>query len=131
MNIIVSNDSSLVVFQSESTITEIDGVFAVDGLKLGISTATASVVAAEPVTPFYPEVYTYINGTYTIVNQDRFDACNGQAKDLYNAKQAEGRAAAYASESDPIFFKAQRGEATMEQWNAKVDQIKARFPYQA
>lgn len=36
---------------------------------------------------------------------------------------------AYASESDPIFFMAQRGEATMEEWTAKVAEIKARYPY--
>lgn len=38
------------------------------------------------------------------------------------------RAAAYAKESDPLFFKAQRGEATMEEWLAKIAEIKARFP---
>lgn len=39
------------------------------------------------------------------------------------------RQAAYASESDPIFFMAQRGEATMEEWTVKVAEIKARYPY--
>lgn len=38
------------------------------------------------------------------------------------------RAAAYRDESDPLFFKAQRGEATMDDWLAKVDEIKARWP---
>ena len=38
------------------------------------------------------------------------------------------RQAAYREESDPLFFKAQRGEATMEEWQAKVQEIKARFP---
>lgn len=38
------------------------------------------------------------------------------------------RASAYAAESDPLFFKAQRGEATMDEWLAKVAEIKARFP---
>lgn len=38
------------------------------------------------------------------------------------------RAAAYVSESDPLFFKAQRGEATMDQWLAKVQEIKNRYP---
>ena len=36
--------------------------------------------------------------------------------------------AAYREEADPLFFKAQRGEATMEDWQAKVAEIKARFP---
>lgn len=38
------------------------------------------------------------------------------------------RQGAYMREADPLFFKAQRGEATMEQWRAKLAEIKARFP---
>lgn len=38
------------------------------------------------------------------------------------------RANAYRAESDPLFFKAQRGEATMDEWFAKVAEIKARYP---
>ena len=44
-------------------------------------------------------------------------------------EQAErNRQVAYMAESDPLFFKAQRGEATMEEWQAKVAEIKTRFP---
>jgi hypothetical protein len=39
------------------------------------------------------------------------------------------RAAAYRSEADPLFFKSQRGEATTAEWEAKVAEIKARYPY--
>ena len=39
------------------------------------------------------------------------------------------RATAYRNEADPLFFKAQRGEATTDEWTAKVAEIKARFPY--
>lgn len=42
----------------------------------------------------------------------------------YNAM----RKAAFAAESDPIFFMAQRGEATQQQWLDKVAEIKARWP---
>jgi len=45
------------------------------------------------------------------------------------AKMAtENRRSAYIVEADPLFFKAQRGEATMEEWQAKVAEIKTRFP---
>jgi len=45
-------------------------------------------------------------------------------------KKAEAnRAAAYAAEADPLFFKSQRGEATTAEWEAKVAEIKARYPY--
>jgi hypothetical protein len=43
-----------------------------------------------------------------------------------NASQLRQRA--YIAEADPLFFKAQRGEATMEEWQAKVAEIKARYP---
>ena len=45
------------------------------------------------------------------------------------AAQKSARADAYRTESDPLFFKIQRGEATMEEWSAKVEEIKARYPY--
>lgn len=32
----------------------------------------------------------------------------------------------YQNEADPLFFKAQRGEATLDEWKAKVAEIKAR-----
>jgi hypothetical protein len=44
-------------------------------------------------------------------------------------EQEAARKAAYIAEADPIFFMAQRGEATTEEWEAKVNEIKARFPY--
>jgi hypothetical protein len=47
---------------------------------------------------------------------------------LQNKEAERQRAAAYVAESDPLFFKAQRGEATMEEWQAKVAEIKTRYP---
>jgi hypothetical protein len=39
------------------------------------------------------------------------------------------RARAYQEEADPLFFKAQRGEAELADWEAKVIEIRERFPY--
>jgi hypothetical protein len=39
------------------------------------------------------------------------------------------RAIAFAAEADPLFFKAQRGEATLDEWSAKVAEIRTRYPY--
>lgn len=44
-------------------------------------------------------------------------------------QQQAARAAAYALEADPLFFMSQRGEATTDEWLAKIAEIKARFPY--
>jgi hypothetical protein len=42
----------------------------------------------------------------------------------YSAKRAND----YRNESDPLFFKWQRGEATEQEWLNKVAEIKARYP---
>ena len=48
-----------------------------------------------------------------------------------NEQQAEKRKQAYTAEADPIYFMSQRGEATTAEWEAKIAEIKARYPYQA
>jgi hypothetical protein len=39
------------------------------------------------------------------------------------------RGQAYAAEADPLFFQAQRGEATEQDWLDKIEEIRARYPY--
>ena len=47
----------------------------------------------------------------------------------YTPEQAaELRRAAYTAESDPLYFKWQRGEATQQQWLDKIAEIKSRYP---
>lgn len=47
-----------------------------------------------------------------------------------NKQQIENeRRAAFANESDPLFFGWQRGENTEQQWLDKVAEIRARHPY--
>lgn len=46
---------------------------------------------------------------------------------LMQARQS--RAAAFAAEADPLFFQVQRGEATQADYDAKVVEIRARYPY--
>jgi hypothetical protein len=41
----------------------------------------------------------------------------------------QSRASAYTTEADPLFFKYQRGEATKEEWEAKIEEIRQRYPY--
>lgn len=47
-----------------------------------------------------------------------------QQKQQVEAQRAE----AYRTESDPLFFKSQRGEADHQEWLDKVAEIKARYP---
>ena len=39
------------------------------------------------------------------------------------------RASAYTVEADPLFFKYQAGEVTKEEWLAKREEIRQRYPY--
>jgi hypothetical protein len=45
-----------------------------------------------------------------------------------NQQADTNRHNAYVAEADPLFFKAQRGEGTMEEWETKVAEIKTRYP---
>jgi hypothetical protein len=60
------------------------------------------------------------------------EAIDGEVVRLQSAEPnriaEQNRLAAYRNESDPLFFKAQRGEATMEEWKAKIAEIKLRYP---
>jgi hypothetical protein len=48
--------------------------------------------------------------------------------ELKAAEAIANRKAAYIAEADPLFFKSQRGEATAEEWQAKIAEIKTRYP---
>jgi hypothetical protein len=53
---------------------------------------------------------------------------NDRTNDNINMLHEELRAEAYRNESDPLFFKAQRGEIDMQVWVDKVAEIKSRYP---
>ena len=72
------------------------------------------------------------DGNQVQLDQAKVDAAAvivAQEQGLATAKR--NRAAAFASEADPLFFKVQRGEATIEEWEAKVEEIRTRYPYPA
>lgn len=46
-----------------------------------------------------------------------------------HAEVEAARLAAYEKESDPLYFKWQRGDATREEWLAAVEAVKAANPY--
>lgn len=53
-----------------------------------------------------------------------------QAKvlEIQHNEASINRRAAYEGEADPLYFKSQRGEATVQEWLDKVAEIKARYP---
>jgi hypothetical protein len=70
-----------------------------------------------------------INGNEVVYDEAAVAVEEARITPEVNTEQAMlRRHAAYIAEADPLFFKAQRGEATMAEWQAKVAEIKARYP---
>jgi hypothetical protein len=68
-------------------------------------------------------------GNQVTVDEDAVAAEIQRLQPIKAAEQASrNRQQAYIAEADPLFFKAQRGEATVEEWQEKVAEIKQRFP---
>jgi hypothetical protein len=81
--------------------------------------------ATEKLVPCSPYMEDKQVFTIEVVPKTEEDLLAEEAQQVAMRKTA--RAEAYRQESDPLFFKAQRGEATMDEWLAKVQEIKDRF----
>jgi hypothetical protein len=94
------------------------------------NTTNTTVIDTDP--PEYPVSFAYKweNDAWLVVDQDAIDAYLATQKAAFNDAQSKKRFAAYTVESDPIFFKSQRGEATNQEWLDAIAAIDARFPYQ-
>lgn len=66
-----------------------------------------------------------------IVSQEEVadDYMTPQQIEAYNNKQKQNRANSYKEQSDALFFKAQRNEINIQEWEAKVAEIKNKYPY--
>lgn len=53
-----------------------------------------------------------------------------KAKQIKNELARRNREFAFKSESDPLFFKWQRGEVTEQEYLGKIEEIRRRFPYE-
>jgi hypothetical protein len=73
--------------------------------------------------------YTSITGEITQVKEVADDYMTPDQIEGYNTKQSASRAAAYPTESDPIFFQWQRGQKTEQEWLDAVATIHAQYPY--
>ena len=86
---------------------------------------------------FASAIYQLYPTVVRTVGEDAFDADGNPVtydraaveSEAQRMSAQQARASAYASEADPLFFKAQRGEATIEEWQSTVADIRARFPY--
>jgi hypothetical protein len=65
--------------------------------------------------------------TWEITQASETEIAEREQQNIENLKQL--RQDAYREESDPLFFKWQRGEATEQEWLNKVQEIKEKYNY--
>ena len=94
-----------------------------------LNSTNTTVVDTEPPQPPLGNVWKWESSAWVCVDQAAVDAYNAQQLAQFNDEQSKRRHLAYTMESDPIFFKSQRGQATNQEWLDKVAEIDARFPY--
>ncbi len=84
--------------------------------------------------PVAPEDFS--TDTYFMIEQDEapyviyIRKTDEQIEQARVAQADQSREAAYKSESDPLFFKEQRGEVPQGTWISKVQEIRSRYPKQ-
>lgn len=100
-------------------------------LEPGVFLIPAWSTDIKPPSPADGEIAKFENGEWSLVQipgpapEAEIEPCEIVVKDPRSLRQA-----AYENEADPLFFKAQRGEATMEEWEAKIEEIRLRYPDQ-
>jgi hypothetical protein len=126
MNIVLNNENVAVFFNAVLTDTcvQLQG-----GKNNDYTTANATQINVEPPSAQIAFVWKWENDAWVCVDEASLAAYNTVRNREFNVAQKEKRKAAYTEEADPIFFMAQRGEATTEEWQAKVAEIKTKFPY--
>lgn len=128
MNILL-NQNSVALFFGGFELTDTGVQFLSGGVNNDYTTFNASVIDADAPSPAISNVWKWENNAWVCIDQPTVDAWLQGEKDTFNAAQKKKREDAYKTESDPLFFMAQREEATLEDWNNKVAEIKSRFAY--
>ena len=72
---------------------------------------------------------TNVTGVVSTVKEVADDYMTPDQIESYNTKQSASRAAAYPTQSDPIFFQWQRGQKTQQDWDNAVAAVQAQYPY--
>lgn len=74
MNIILEQQSNLVVLSTTSDLSILNGNYAIGGINTGFSAQTYDIVENVELPQFYfNNCYSYVNGVWTIINQEIYD----------------------------------------------------------
>jgi len=130
MKILINSNNVAVFFESSGVITLQDNVCTIgSSVNYQYNASNATLIDVAPPEYLLGNCYKREGDAWVVVDEAAVDLHRSQLREQFNAEQKAKRKAAYAEESDPIFFMAQRGEATTEQWDAKINEITNRYPY--
>jgi hypothetical protein len=129
MNIILDSNNVGQFIGADFQVTDTCILFSDGAVCNDLNASNITVIDADPPAPPLGGVWKWENSAWVCINQEAVDQYNAQQTAAFNKEQSNKRLAAYTLEADPIYFKAQRGEATMAEWEAKVAEIKTRYPY--
>jgi hypothetical protein len=127
---ILLDTNSVLLFSGYQEVTDTCVVLSENIFNYGYNISNTVEIDAEPPYPELSNTWKWENDAWVCIDQAAVDAYLAGQKAAFNDAQKKKRFAAYTVESDPIFFKSQRGEATNQEWLDAIAAIDARFPYQ-
>ena len=126
---ILLDENNLGIFLGESFEYTETGIKFSFGVSTQYNENNTTVINAELPNPPLNYVWEWKNNEWVCTDQVEVDNYLANQTFIFNNKQKELRAEAYKNESDPLFFKAQRQEITMQEWLDKVSAIKTKYSY--
>ena len=129
MTILLDSNNLAFYIGQNFTVTEDAIVFSNGLINTQYTTANTSQIQAEQPQSPVDFAWKWENDSWVCVNPEAVSAWEAQQIEQYNAQQSASRAAAYPTQSDPIYFQWQRGVKTEQEWLDAVAAIHTQYPY--
>lgn len=129
MQIVINSDRVAVFFGDVGPIRlEADGCYIGPYFNPTHNTSNCELLDVDPPDLLAPGVFKREGDAWEVVDQAAYEGARIAFIKRHNAEATAKRKAAYIAESDPLFFKYQRGEGAKVEWTAKVKEIRERYP---
>ena len=131
MQILLDQNNVGLFLGLDFTVTDTAVLLSDGGQNTQLNSSNTTVIDADVPQPPLSNTWKWQNNAWVCIDQAAVNAYNADQIAAFNTEQSNKRHATYVLESDPIFFKSQRGEATHQEWLDKIAEIDARYPYEA
>jgi len=129
MQIVINSDRIAVFFGDVGPIRlEADGCHIGPYFNPTHNSSNCELLDVEPPEYLYPGLFKRDGDSWSVVDENQYQGVRLEFIKRHNASMKQKRREAYVTESDPYFFKYQRGEVAKYEWEAKVEDIRNRYP---